>query len=81
MGHSYILPADGLITRHNMCMWLISRLLNTQLCMMAKYWLSSYHKTMIHFKVKILKIILLALLKLWSFTQTTGMKVNQTQRT
>jgi len=27
MGHSYILPADGLITRHNMCMWLISKLL------------------------------------------------------
>jgi len=27
MGHSYMLPADGLITRHNMYMRLISRLL------------------------------------------------------
>jgi len=61
MRYSYILPADGLITRHNMYMWLISRLLNTQLCMMAKYWVSSYHNRMIHFKVKIVKIILLAL--------------------
>jgi len=43
MRYSYILPADGLITRHNMYMWLISRLLNTQLCMTAKYWVSSYH--------------------------------------
>lgn len=80
MGHSYILPADGLITRHNMYMWLISRLINTQLCMTGKYWLSSYNR-MIHFKVKILKKIVLALLKFWTYTQTTRMKVNQTQRT
>jgi len=60
MGHSYILPADGLITRHNIYMWLISRLLNTQFCMTTKYWLSSYHNRLIHFKVKISKIILLA---------------------
>jgi len=51
MGHSYILPADGLITRHNIYMWLISRLLNTQFCMTTKYWLSSYHNRLIHFKV------------------------------
>jgi len=59
MGHSYILPADGLTTRHNVYMWLISILLNTQLCVMAKYWLSFYHNGMIYFKVKIPKIILL----------------------
>jgi len=48
--------------------------------MTAKYWLSSYQNRKIHFKVKISKIILLVLLKLWSYTQTTGMKVNQTWR-
>jgi hypothetical protein len=42
--------------------------------MMAKYWVSSYHNRMIHFKVKIVKIILLALLKLWSYTQQLGWK-------
>jgi hypothetical protein len=63
MGHSYILPDDGLVTQQNLYMWLTARLLNTQLCMMAKY-----HNRMIHFKVKISKLILLALLKSRSYT-------------
>lgn len=81
MGHSYILPADGLITRYNRYMWLISRLLKYTALYDSQVWLSSYQNRKIHFKVKISKIILLALLKLWSYTQTTGMQVNQTQRT